>query len=139
MTIQTHVIDILVARYLEPIKRPAAYLGLAIYTMVFRSGHFFKGQEDFNSYCRDYQTKTDLFLFEVARGPSGCFDHLLDICPKDFENELHRRLEWSDFAYEGEWFPPTEVSRLVCDRGTFITLETLATVIPGFVYPSDLP
>jgi len=139
MTVQTHVIDILLARYLGPVKRCDWYSGLAVYTLTFHSGHFFKGQQDFNFYCRHYESESGLSLFEVARGPSGVFDHLLNICEKDFDNGLHRWLRWTDYEPKDTWYPPTETKRLVCDRGTFITLETLETVVPGFVYPPNQP
>ena len=138
-SLETHVIDILIATYLGPLKDPKCYLGLAIYTMVFHSGRFFKGQHDFNFYCRDYERESGVFLFEVARGPAGCFDHLLNTCEKDFDNGLHRWLRWTDFEPTETWYPPTETRRLVDDRGTFITLEGLGKVVPGFVYPDPGP
>lgn len=132
MTVQNHVIDILLARYVGPAKQGEWFCGLAIYTMSFPSGRFFKAQNDLWATLRSYEAESGLFLFEVARGPAGSFDHLLDQCAKQFDNGLHRYLRWSDYEPCDTWYPPTETKRMVCDRGTFITLETLGTVVPGF-------
>ena len=139
MTVQSHVIDILLARYLGPVKDSKFYSGLAIYTMTFKSGQFFRNQTNFWLWLRQYELESGLNLFEVARGPAGCFDHLLDLCPEDFDNGVQKALSWSDLEDASTWAPPVETRRMVCDRGTFITLETLGTVVPGFVYPPNPP
>ena len=139
MTVQIHVTDILLARYIGPMKRPDWYSGLGIYTLTFKSGQLFRNLSNFWLWVREYETQSGVSLFEVARGPSGCFEHLLDLCPKDFDNGLQNNLAWTDYEPKDTWYPPTETKRLVCDRGTFITLETLGTVVPGFVYPPNQP
>lgn len=138
-SVEIHTIDILLARYIGPIKRSDWYLGLGIYTLTFRAGQLFRNLSNFWLWVREYETETGLHLCEVARGPSGCFDHLLDLCPEDFDNALQNNLAWTDLDDASTWYPPTETKRLVDDRGTFITLEGLGKVVPGFVYPDPGP
>lgn len=132
MTVLSHVIDILIARYVGPAKQSEWFTGLAIYTMSFPSGRFFKCQQELWASMRQYEIESGLFLFEVARGPCGCFDTLLEDFQKLFDNGLQRYLNWSDIEPQDTWYPPVETMRVLCDRGTFITLETLGTVVPGF-------
>ena len=139
MTIEIHVIDILLARYIGPVKRSDWYSVLGIYTLTFKSGQLFRNLSNFWLWVREYETETGLHLCEVARGPSGCFDDLLNLCPKDFDIALWKILAWTDYEEASTWYPPIETKRLVCDRGTFITLETLGTIVPGFVYPTGEP
>ena len=138
-SVEIHTIDILLARYIGPVKRSDWYSGLAICTMTFKSGQFFRNQTNFWLWLRQYELESGLNLFEVARGPAGCFDHLLDLCPEDFDNGVQKALSWSDLEDASTWAPPVETKRLVCDRGTFITLEGLVKVVPGFVYPDPGP
>ena len=137
MTVQTHVIDILLARYVGPAKQREWFSGLAIYTMSFPSGRFFKAQQEFWASIRAYELESGLFLFEVARGPAGAFDPLLDQCEKQFDNGLSRYLRWSDYEPADTWYPPLETKKMVCDRGTFVTLDILNLVVPGFPGPSS--
>jgi len=132
VTVQTHVIDVLLARYVGPAKQGEWFSGLAIYTMTFPSGRFFKAQNELWATLRQYEMESGLFLFEVARGPGGSFDHLLEECEKQFDNGLHRYLKWSDYEPSDTWYPPIESRRMLCDRGRFITVEILGTVVPGF-------
>ena len=145
MSIYTHSIDILIARYLGPAKKFDWYAGLAVYTCLFKSGQYFRSQSDFWAFIRRSEEETGLCLFEIARGPSGCFDPLIDKSPEQFNNGLHSYLKWSDVESIGPgerskpsfWSPPQEVHHLIDDRGSFISLEVLEIIAPGF--PSTPP
>lgn len=147
MSIYTHSIDILIARYLGPAKKAEWYAGLAVYTCLFKSGQYFRSQADFWAFIRRSEEEMGLCLFEVARGPSGCFDSLINGSPKEFENGLHSYLDWSDvesFDRDGRskpsfWSPPQEVHHLIDDRGSFISLEVLEIIAPGFPAATPAP
>lgn len=137
--IEIHVIDILLARYFGPQKRPDWYNGLAVYTVTFKSGQLFRNLAEFWLWVREYEQESGLHLLEIARGPSGCFDQLIELAPKDFDNGVHRDLTWSDPADHSAWMPPVDTKKIVCDRGSFVTLDVLSTLAPGFAYSSGIP
>ena len=147
MSIYTHSIDILIARYMGPAKKAEWYAGLAVYTCLFKSGQYFRSQSDFWAFMRRSEEETGLCLFEVARGPSGCFDPLINGSPDEFNNGLHSYLDWSDVEAIGPgerskpsfWTPPQEVNHLIDDRGSFISLEILEVIAPGFPAPPPAP
>lgn len=147
MSIYTHSIDILIARYLGPAKKAEWYAGLAVYTCLFKSGQYFRSQLDFWAFIRRSEEETGLCLFEVARGPSGCFDPLINGWREEFNNGLHSYLDWSDVESTGpgerskpsSWTSPQEVHHLIDDRGSFVSLEVLEIIAPGFPAATPAP
>lgn len=130
MSTDLHVIDVLFGVYDSPIQRKTSLFGLSCYSQVFKSGEYKKSCLILNTWVSQNLLVGGLYLFEIARGPAGCFDFLYP----DFQDlfESGRALCYPDTPPptdpQGD-HPPVETTQLVDSRGTFLTPEILTALI----------
>ena len=130
MSEQLHCIDVLFGIYRDSLQRKESLIGLHIYTQTFRSGFYLASCQLLNQWVKEQAQTSGCLAHEFARGPAGCFDLLIADFPELFQ--AGDSLVFPARDYTGDldlWIAPTECSKLVDARGTFITSALLKALI----------
>lgn len=130
MSESLHSLDVLFGIYRDSLQRKDSLVGLHIYTQTFRSGFYLASCQLLNQWVKEQAQTSGCLAHEFARGPSGCFDFLFTEFSELFQ--AGNSLVFPARDYSGDldtWVPPTECSRLVDARGTFITADFLRNLI----------
>jgi hypothetical protein len=116
-----HAIDILYGIWQQPVQRKDLFIGLTIVTQCFEEGKYLASCEQVGAWLYAKQLTIGVSLRELARGPAGCFDPLLQAFPDQFSDGGYLVGPQPDPRWEVEGVQktlvPTECDRMVNDQG----------------------
>lgn len=121
----THCHDILFSVWSEPVEVESVFLGLVIVTQTYQEGFYFHSCQLIDSWVRSCELRSSLWLREMARGPSGCFDPLRESHSTHFDAVSFVAAPQRDMPESRPPLFPTEKFKMVDSHGTFISPQYL--------------
>ena len=131
---QLYCQDVLFSVWTDPMEDKSSFAGLLTITQTYEEGYFLHSCQLIDAWVRAAETRSSLYIREMARGPAGSFDSLRNRFEQHFENGSWLVGPQPDTPRGQPWYPPIADSKLLDSHGSFINADYLDKWIERLIH-----